>query len=198
MPPRPGVGAPARPPQRRKPRLDRVETSLACLLTSLQGRKLVVELRNDTIVRGELGEVDEYLKCGGGHGMWGGRIPIYTCGMLGNGGPTSPPPPAAAQLHHDVRDGAGPHGARAGPRGARGGGNATAAIAPERTAHSPFPFAESTGHPRRAPSCSASPCNPSHSPRGRTLASLTAVPAGRPATQNTQPRGKALSRAWPR
>jgi hypothetical protein len=38
------------------------EKSLVCLLQALEGRKLVVELRNDAIIRGQIDEVDEYMK----------------------------------------------------------------------------------------------------------------------------------------
>lgn len=40
----------------------REEKSLVCFLQALEGKKLVVELRNDTIIRGQIDEVDEYMK----------------------------------------------------------------------------------------------------------------------------------------
>lgn len=36
--------------------------TLACLLQAMLGRKLVVELRNDTIIRGTIDEADDYMK----------------------------------------------------------------------------------------------------------------------------------------
>ncbi|KAJ9531060.1 hypothetical protein QJQ45_000941 [Haematococcus lacustris] len=42
----------------------REERSLACLIQALEGRRVVVELRSDIIIRGLLDEADEFLKCG--------------------------------------------------------------------------------------------------------------------------------------
>ncbi len=45
-----------------KPRRDRTQCTLVCLVQAVAGKKLVVELRNDTILRGTLDESDEYMK----------------------------------------------------------------------------------------------------------------------------------------
>lgn len=42
----------------------RSETTLACFIQALQGRRVVVELRNDVIIRGCLEEADDFMKCG--------------------------------------------------------------------------------------------------------------------------------------
>lgn len=47
------------PPKKKIPRSER---SLVCLIQALEGRKVVVELQNDTIIRGTLDEADEYMK----------------------------------------------------------------------------------------------------------------------------------------
>ncbi|GFH18310.1 U7 snRNA-associated Sm-like protein LSm10, partial [Haematococcus lacustris] len=39
----------------------REERSLACLIQALEGRRVVVELRSDIIIRGLLDEADEFL-----------------------------------------------------------------------------------------------------------------------------------------
>ncbi len=41
----------------------RSERTLACLVQALAGKKLLVELRNEALVRGTLVEADEYMKC---------------------------------------------------------------------------------------------------------------------------------------
>lgn len=43
-------------------RVDPAERSLACLLQSLEGGRLVIELRSDVIVRANLDSVDEFMK----------------------------------------------------------------------------------------------------------------------------------------
>lgn len=40
-----------------------------CLVQALEGRKLVIELRNDVIIRGTLDEADEYMKWVGMSGV---------------------------------------------------------------------------------------------------------------------------------
>ena len=40
----------------------RSENTLVCLIQSMTGRKVVVELRNDVLLRGNLEDVDEFLK----------------------------------------------------------------------------------------------------------------------------------------
>ncbi len=47
-------------PPRRRPDLS--ERSLVCLVQSLEGSKVVVELRHDAIVRGLLELVDDHMK----------------------------------------------------------------------------------------------------------------------------------------
>jgi hypothetical protein len=49
-------------PRRRSRRPDRSERSLVCLVQSLVQRRIVIELRNDIIVRGHVDSVDEYMK----------------------------------------------------------------------------------------------------------------------------------------
>jgi hypothetical protein len=49
-----------RPPPKKK--IPRSERSLVCLIQALEGRKVVVELQNDTIIRGTLDEADDYMK----------------------------------------------------------------------------------------------------------------------------------------
>lgn len=43
-------------------KISRTEKSLSCLIQALESRKLVIELRNDVIIRGTLEEADEYMK----------------------------------------------------------------------------------------------------------------------------------------
>ena len=45
---------------RRRP--ERSERSLVCLIQSLEGRRVVIELRNDVIVRALLETVDDFMK----------------------------------------------------------------------------------------------------------------------------------------
>lgn len=45
----------------RKPKLPRSERSLACVIQALEGMRLVVELRQDTIIRGVLESADEEM-----------------------------------------------------------------------------------------------------------------------------------------
>jgi len=45
----------------KKPRLPRSERSLACVIQALEGMRLVVELRQDTIIRGVLESADEEM-----------------------------------------------------------------------------------------------------------------------------------------
>lgn len=48
--------------RKRAPLIKNEERSLVCLIQALVGRKVVVELRNDLIIRGKLDVVDEYLR----------------------------------------------------------------------------------------------------------------------------------------
>ncbi|GAX80693.1 hypothetical protein CEUSTIGMA_g8128.t1 [Chlamydomonas eustigma] len=48
-------------PKRRSRRPDRSERSLVCLVQSLVERRIVIELRNDVIVRGHVDSVDEFM-----------------------------------------------------------------------------------------------------------------------------------------
>ena len=47
-------------PPRRRP--ERSERSLVCLIQSLEGRRVVIELRNDMIVRALLETVDDFMR----------------------------------------------------------------------------------------------------------------------------------------
>ena len=49
-------------PRRRRKLPPRSETTLVCLVKSLIERRVVVELRNDTLVKGQLDDVDDFLK----------------------------------------------------------------------------------------------------------------------------------------
>lgn len=51
-----------RPQAVKKPKVPRAERSLVCLIQALEGRKVVVELQNDVIIRGVLDEADEFMK----------------------------------------------------------------------------------------------------------------------------------------
>lgn len=53
---------PAPPERRRRSAFKRSHRSLVCLLQALEGRKLVVELRYDVIIRGQLDAVDDFMK----------------------------------------------------------------------------------------------------------------------------------------
>lgn len=50
-----------RKPRRRLKPKPRSENTLVCLIQSMMGRKVVVELRNDVLLRGNLEDVDEFL-----------------------------------------------------------------------------------------------------------------------------------------
>ena len=43
-------------------RVEKGEQSLVCFVQALVGSKLVIELRNDTVIRGTIESVDDYLK----------------------------------------------------------------------------------------------------------------------------------------
>ncbi len=49
-------------PRRRRKLPPRSETTLVCLIKSLVDRRVVVELRNDTLVKAQLDDVDDFLK----------------------------------------------------------------------------------------------------------------------------------------
>lgn len=53
---------PSQPPPRR--RFQRSERSLVCLIQALEGRKVVVELRYDVVIRGRLDAADDFMKYG--------------------------------------------------------------------------------------------------------------------------------------
>ncbi|GFR45608.1 hypothetical protein Agub_g7005, partial [Astrephomene gubernaculifera] len=57
----PAMGPPARKRKRRMRMPPREETTLVCLIKSLIGRRVVVELRNDTLLRGLLDDVDDFM-----------------------------------------------------------------------------------------------------------------------------------------
>ena len=57
------TGAGAARPRKKKKRFYRHERSLVLFLKSIVTRKVVVELRNDIIVRGKLEDCDEWMKC---------------------------------------------------------------------------------------------------------------------------------------
>lgn len=48
--------------ERRRRFAPQATTSLLALLHAVQGRKLIFELRNDTIVTGKLASVDDHMK----------------------------------------------------------------------------------------------------------------------------------------
>lgn len=60
--PLPALGRISRGRKLRRRLPPREETTLVCLVKSLVERRVVVELRNDILLRGRLDDVDDFLK----------------------------------------------------------------------------------------------------------------------------------------